>query len=235
MKKISLITGASTGIGKACAQKFIQEGYFVLIHGRRTENPEIIAEFGEDNAAYLGADFLNEQEIFEMFKKIKNQWKKIDVLINNAGIVKRKPDDDLTVADFQELFMVNLTAPFFCAREAHHLGATAIINIGSIRGLPSGATSPAYSASKAGIHNLTESLAKEFAPNCRVNCVAPGFTLTPLHEDNLERLHKEAEKTPLKMYAEASDIAEAVYFLASEKARFVTGEIMVVDGGRSLV
>ncbi len=235
--KIALITGATSGIGEACALKFAQENYFVLVHGRRPNNTEVVEkiQYQGGKAEYLQADFINPEETEKMFTEIKEKWGKIDVLVNNAGMVNRKPDDELTIEDFQDLFMVNLTAPFFCAREAHHLGASAIVNVGSMRGLRSQATTPAYSASKAGLHNMTASLAKKFGPDCRVNCVAPGFTRTPLHESNLERLNKEADQTPLKTYADPMDIAEAVYFLASDKSRFTTGEVMIVDGGRSLI
>ncbi|MCT4592572.1 MAG: SDR family oxidoreductase [Candidatus Gracilibacteria bacterium] len=237
MKKIALITGATSGIGASVAKKFAQEGYIALVHGRGAKDFKIVDEIRSNGGkafSYI-ADFLKADEIDTMFEKIKQDHSKIDVLINNAGMVNRKKVDDYTADDFQNLFMVNLTAQFLCARHAYHLGASNIINIGSMRALPAQATTIDYSASKAGIHNMTISLARAFAPQCRVNCVAPGFTRTPIHDTSPERLVKEASITPLQICAEPEDIAESIYFLASEKSRFTTGESLVVDGGRSFV
>ena len=228
-KKIVLITGATSGIGYASALKFAKKGYNVIMHSRsKTLNEDFALDF-------VQADFSKADEISEMFDVIKKKHGKIDILINNAGMVNRKKINEYTAKDFQDLFMVNVTAQFLCARSAFNLGATSIINIGSMRALPAQATTPDYSASKAALHNLTISLARAFAPHCRVNCVAPGFTRTPLHDSSPERLEKEAKITPLKICAEPSDIANSVYFMASNDARFITGETLVVDGGRSFV
>jgi len=234
--KIVLITGATSGIGKACALYFAKKNFIVLLHGSSQKSDfSVLKEIKQKGGkAYpLVADFLKEKEIEKMFVKIKQENKKIDVLINNAGMVNRKNAFDLKSEDFQKLFMVNVTAPFLCAKQAKNLGATSIVNIGSMRGFPSGATTIDYSASKAALHNLTVSLARAFAPSCRVNCIAPGFTKTPLHDSSPERLKIESTKTPLLKYALPEEIAQSVYFLSSEKSSFTTGAVLLIDGGRS--
>lgn len=229
MKSV-LITGATSGIGKATALKFAAEGYFVLCHGK-DENSDfsVISEIEKNGglAKKVFADFSKEKEIRTMFEGIDH----IDVLINNAGTVTRtKP---ITTENFRKTLEINLIAPYLCAELAKEKGVMSIVNTGSMRALLHQATTPDYSASKAAIHNLTVSLAKSYAPNIRVNAVAPGFTKTNMHEGMDDRLEQEREKTPLNITGNPADVAEAIYFLASEKARFITGEILVVDGGRN--
>ena len=227
-KKTVLITGASRGIGRATAEIFTKNGFQVLGHGREHCADKIFTKF-------FVANFLEFSEIESMFAKIEKEFGTLDVLINNAGTVNRKKIDEFSGQDFQDLFAVNVTAPFLCARAAWRLGASAIVNVGSMRGFSQEATTPDYSASKAAVHNLTVSLARAFAPQCRVNCVAPGFTRTPFHDTNPERLKLEAAKTPLEKCAKAKEIAESIFFLASEKSSFTTGATLLVDGGRNFV
>ncbi len=230
MIRSCLITGATSGIGRAAAKKFADEGYFVYCHGRSQESDfsgvdEIGALGGRTKKVF--ADMAEESEIRKMFEKIES----LDVLVNNAGTVTRKKP--ITPNDFRNTFEVNVIAPYLCAELARERGVKSIMNVGSMRGLNHCATTPDYSASKAALHNLTASLARSYAPDCRVNAVAPGFTETALHAGNLERLEKEAGKTPLKIFAKPEDVADAIFFLASEKARFITGTILPVDGGRN--
>ncbi len=237
-QKIVLVTGATGGIGSAIVKKFAEKKYFVLMHSYSSEksfalSKEIINNGG--NVAPFFANFNLESEINVMFKQISDKYSKIDILINNAGMINRKKFSQFEAEDFQNIFMVNTIAPFLCARRAKWLGCQSIVNIGSIRGFLHQSGTPDYSASKAALHNLTTSLAKAFAPDCRVNCVSPGFIKTNFHKNNLERLDEEAKKTPLKAYGLPEDIAESVYFIASEKSRFTTGSILTVDGGRSCV
>ena len=227
MKKV-LITGSSTGIGRACADVFSENNFEVLGHGRDFCDDKIFRDF-------FVADFLYHEKIEKMFTEISEKFGNIDVLVNNAGMVNRKQIDQFSWQDFQNLFAVNVTAVFFCARAAFNIGASSIVNLGSMRGFSQEATTPDYSASKAAVHNLTVSLARAFAPKCRVNCVAPGFTKTPFHDTNPQRLDLEAAKTPLKKCASSRQIAESVFFLASEKSAFTTGATLLVDGGRNFV
>lgn len=229
MKSV-LVTGATSGIGKATAIKFAQEGYQVYCHGKAEDSDFSVVDEIQNlggTAEKVFADFSQETEIRDMFEHIES----LDVLVNNAGTVTRtKP---VTTENFRKTLEINVVAPYLCAELAHEKGVKAIVNLGSMRALPQTATTPDYSASKASVHNLTASLARMYAPNCRVNAVAPGFTQTGMHAGNQERLEKEAEKSLLKIYAQPEDIAEAIYFLASEKSRFITGQVLSIDGGRS--
>jgi Dehydrogenases with different specificities (related to short-chain alcohol dehydrogenases) len=164
-----------------------------------------------------------------MFAEIEH----IDVLVNAAGTVSRsKP---VTTENFRHTLQINLVSLFLCCTLARERGAKAIVNVGSMQGLQHCARTADYAASKAGVHNLTVSLAREYAPECRVNAVAPGFTKTGMHAGMQERLDAEAAKTPLQRYAEPKEVAEVIRFLAGEQSGFVTGEVVTVDGGRNFV
>ncbi len=229
MKSV-LITGATSGIGQAAARKFAAEGFFVYCHGS-SENSDFSVvdeiEAAGSRTKKVFANMADEQEVRTMFNGIDS----LDILLNNAGTVTRKKP--ITPDDFRNTCEINVIAPFLCSELARERGVTSIVNTGSMRALSHCATTPDYSASKAALHNLTASLARAYAPECRVNAVAPGFTKTAMHTGNDERLEKEAAKTLLQMFADPADIAEAIYFLASEKARFITGQVLVADGGRS--
>ncbi len=231
MKSI-LITGATSGIGRATALRFATAGYRVWCHGSSEQSDFSIAEEITANggtAQKLVADFAKENEIRAMFAHIDS----VDVLVNAAGTVTRsKP---ITTGNFRHTFEINVIALYLCSLLARDRGANSIVNVGSMRGLDHAATTPDYSASKAAVHNLTVALARDFAPDCRVNAVAPGFTKTGMHKGMQERLDLEANKTPLQRFADPAEIAEVIYFLASEQASFVTGETVKVDGGRNFV
>ncbi len=230
--KFALITGATSGIGRATALQLAREGFVVYCHGSSAESDFSIIDEIESaggKAEKLIADFANQSAVRAMFEKIDS----LDLLVNAAGIVTRsKP---VTTENFRKTLEINLVSLFLCSTLAREKGATSIVNVGSIQGLQHCARSADYAASKAGVHNLTVSLAREYAPDCRVNAVAPGFTKTGMHEGMQDRLDAEAAKTPLNKYAKPAEIAEVISFLASEKAGFITGEIITADGGRNFV
>lgn len=173
------------------------------------------------------ADLLAPDAVEQLFTQIPE----LDVLVNNAGMVNRSKEK--TIEDFQKIFQLHATVPYFLSLEAKKRGVKSIVNVGSMRALEHCATTPDYSASKAALHNLTISLARTLAPETRVNAVAPGFTETKMHDGNSERLETEAKRTPLQRAATPDEIAEAIFFLASPAASFITGEILRVDGGRN--
>lgn len=224
MKSV-LVTGATSGIGFSIAERFLAAKDFrVFIHGRSAKNNFSLCQKFPNRTQQIVADFSNAEGVEKCFAEIP----KLDILINNAGIVFR--EKEISAKRFEKVLYINTITPFLCSEKAVSLGASSIVNIGSMRGFSEAATTPDYSASKAALHNLTASLARKYAPTTRVNAVAPGFVRTPLHT-NPDRLLLEAEKTFLKRTGEPEEIAETVFFLAVT-ASFCTGTILRVDGGR---
>lgn len=172
-----------------------------------------------------------------MFKNIRSQLGEVDVLINNAGVSNQKLFTDITDDDWRETLGVSLDGAFYCSREAlpHMIRQKSgvIINISSMWGEVGASCEVHYSAAKAGIIGLTKALAKEVAPSgIRVNCIAPGVIMTDMmksfDEETIEELRLE---TPLERLGTPDDIAEAAMFLASERASFITGQVLSVNGG----
>ena len=175
------------------------------------------------------------------FDKVMARYGRIDVLVNNAGIALRHPTIEMPVAHWQAVLDVNLTAVFLCSRAAARrmlpAGGGAIVNVSSIMGLSGGGLYPnvSYQATKGAIVNMTRALAVEWAANgIRVNAVAPTWVRTELTVglfSNAELLNRVLDMTPMRCLAEPADVAEAIVFLASGKARLITGHTLPVDGG----
>lgn len=229
MKKV-LVTGSNGDIGKAIALKFLKKNFFVYCHVRSGESSENIKLLSDEfkNIKIISCDF-NQELIEEKFSSLDE----VNILINNAGYINRSKEFNLE--EYRKTLEINLIKPLEIVDFLKNKGLENIVNIGSIRGFNNCSTSLDYSASKAGLHNATTALAKKLSPNIRVNAIAPGFIKTKLHINNEKRLQQEAEKTPLKKIGNTQDIAEVSYFLSSEKANFITGAIIPVDGGRSIV
>lgn len=234
--KTILITGSSRGIGAAVARLAHERGAKVVLNGK-SKSPELSKFASELNAEVLICDVSDKQAVdsavAELFVKIKN----IDILVNCAGIAKSKPfleaDDELWL----EMYNVNTLGTIHVIQavlpnmQKNKYGR--IVNISSIRGISSmsSARAMAYSLSKAAIVNLTSALAKEVAPNITVNSVAPGFTLTDMSKTWNDAVHEQVRTSLLGRAAQPEEIAEAVLFLASDKASFITGQTLAVDGG----
>jgi len=231
---IVLVTGGARGIGKACSLAFAKAGAKVVLNFRTSEKEaaEIAKDFPEQILTAQG-DMSDENDIRKVFDLAEEKFGTPNILINNAGITNRQQFPE--VDKFLHVLKTNSVGPYLVAREfVQRLGKNSgnIVNIGSMRVfLP---TAIDYSASKAAVHNLTITLAKALAPKIRVNTVAPGFTDTDMHEGNRERLESEAEKSLLKRYSSPAEIADAVLFLASDAARSITGQALLVDNGRTL-
>jgi len=239
LKKV-LITGASKGIGAAIARKFAENGYKLLLFYNNSE--EEMNDLKKDLSKIaivecFKADFRNEKNYIDIIKKIQEEEKFIDVLVNNAGVSCVKMLQDCTNDDWNEVFSVNVKAPFVFSKHIASMMIPrkkgCIINISSIHAKGASCES-IYSASKAALNGLTLSLSKELSySGIRVNSVAPGVVETDMLYKALpkETIDTLADEMPFKRFSTTNEIAETVYFLASDKAEYITGQIIYQDGG----
>lgn len=242
MKEVVLVTGASRGIGRATADVFASKGFNVIINYVSQE--EAAKQLAENlkkkyniEAIPVKADVSNEDEVKSMVDLAIKTFGKVDVLVNNAGIAIDKDFNDRTLEDFKRTFEVNVFGTFLVSKYVSENMIKnkngKIINISSTNGIDTiYPTSIDYDASKAAVISLTKNMALQFAPYINVNSIAPGWVNT---EMNLtipkEDLDLEYDKILLKRFAEPEEIAKAVYFLASDKASYINGEVIRVDGG----
>ena len=240
MNKVALVTGSSRGIGKAIITDFAKKGYNVVINYIKEYNEaERLKEKLENEysirALTIKADVSNEDEVQEMVANIKKEFKRIDVLVNNAGIAIDKEFEDRTVEDWKRTLSVNLIAPFIVSKyvgnEMLKNKSGKIINISSTNGINAFfPTSIDYDASKAGVINLTHNLAIQFAPYINVNCVAPGWVNTDMNKElPKDLIEEETNRIYKKRFAEPSEIAKVVTFLASDDADFINDEIIIYN------
>ncbi len=243
MKKYALITGASGGIGSALSVAFAQAGYNIALHyNSNKEKAENLAEilhnsYGADVLA-VQADISDRNSVNNMFDIIENVFGNIDVLVNNAGIAQQKLFTDITCEDWNKMTGINLSGVFNCSQEVlrrfmlkNHSGV--ILNISSMWGQVGASCEVHYSAAKAGVIGMTKALAKEVGlSGIRVNCICPGVVMTEMmnsfDESTIEELKQES---PLNMLGTPKDIADAALFLCEEKSKFITGQILGVNGG----
>ncbi len=242
--KVALITGGGRGIGATTAFLFAEEGAKVGIVDLREESlKEVAAEAkqkGFNFKTFVG-DVSKKAEIERVMESFVQELGRIDVLVNNAGIAISRPFLEKSVEDWIKTLEVNLIGIFLCSQAAapHMLKQKSgkIINISSIRGIDHCGREGImdYSASKGAVINLTKTMAKELAPYINVNTVAPGHTNTEMTKSLPEEVRRNMiEGSYLKRLAEPEDIARAILFLASNDADFITGQILLVDGGFSL-
>lgn len=241
MKRTVIITGASRGIGKAAAQLFAHHGDHVLINYRQSkEMAHSLVNSLKNKGCTIEcfpADVSKRREVDLMVEFCLEKFGKIDVLVNNAGISENKLFTDITEEQWDIMINTNLKGVFNCTQSVlKHLIPQkdgAIINVSSMWGLVGGSCEVHYSAAKAGIIGLTKALAKELGPsNIRVNCVAPGVILTDMMKEYDETILEElTNQTPLMKLGQASDVASAIFYLASDEAKFITGHVLNVNGG----
>lgn len=241
MGKNVLITGGGRGIGRACALRFAQCGYNVAINYRADKDAAIVARdlargFGV-RAEMFCADVGNSAEVQAMFEQIERDFGEIDTLVCNAGVAQISLLSDVTDEQWRSIFATNTDGVFHCARRALKSMVSkkqgSIVTISSMWGQVGASCEVAYSASKAAVIGFTRALAKEVAPSgIRVNCVAPGVINTEMNgELSADDMASLCEEIPLGKVGEAEDVANAVEFLSGDAARYITGQIIAVNGG----
>jgi 3-oxoacyl-[acyl-carrier protein] reductase len=243
--KTVLITGGSKGIGKAISLKMAREKYNVVINYffDETKAQETLSECRElnENVILIKCDVSNHEAVKRMFKEILKTFNSIDIIINNAGLNIDKPVIEMSEEDWDRVVDVNMKGPFLVSKIAAKIilsqgGKGNIINIGSTTGISGRKNGINYCASKAGLIVMTKCLAKELAPNIRVNCVIPGITRTEEIEKRFDlKINEENEvlkrAIPLNRIGETFEIADLISFLISDKAEYINGQKIIVDGG----
>jgi len=241
MTKVMLVTGASRGIGAAVARLAAAAGYTVVVNYTASTDAAaaVVDEIGNDSFA-VQADVGDERAVLAMFAEIDDRCGRLDVLVNNAGIAGSYGTlDTYTAEALERLWAVNLTGPFLCAREAadrmRAAGGGSIVNISSKAAVLGGTNEWVhYAASKGGIDTMTVGLAKELAPYAiRVNAVRPGLIESDFHMYAAPgRVERMTPLIPMQRAGTADEVAEAVVWLASDAASYVTGAFIEVTGGR---
>lgn len=240
--KIALITGSANGIGLATAQLFAAEGAHVYItdvdgRGAQKAAAELVAKGLKANA--LAVDVSRGQDVTALMRTIEQQHKRLDVVVNNAGINVRTDFRNMSDADWVKLREVNLDGMIRIARDAFPLmkaaGSASLINLASIMGHRGMRTLAAYGATKGAMSALTRGLAVEYAPfGIRVNALAPGFIETALTERvlKIEAFSKALlDRTPMRRFGTSEDVANAALFFASDESGYITGAELAIDGG----
>ena len=239
-QKVALVTGAARGIGLATAKRFLADGWSVALLDIDGDNLgrtfTVLAKPATTVA--ITCDVADAAGVSRAIEAIGQKFGRLDALVNNAGIAIFKPILDVTYEDWSRVLAVNLTGPFLCTQAAVPLlrdsGGGAIVNITSISGLRASTLRTAYGTSKAGLAHLTQQQAIELAPlGIRVNAVAPGPVDTAMakavHTAEIRAAYHDA--IPLNRYGLESELAEVIFFLCSERASYITGQTLAVDGG----
>lgn len=239
-KKIALVTGGAKGIGEAICVELAKDGYNIAINYNSSEKEALSLK--EKLSTYTDieifrADVSDSQQVNTMFNEIEKHFGGVDILVNNAGIAQQVLFTEITDEMWQKMIGVNLTGAFNCCRRALPYMINqkngSIVNIASMWGEVGASMEVHYSASKAGLIGLTKALAKEVGlSGITVNAVSPGVVLTDMMSQFSDEDKKIlADETPVGVLGKAEDIASAVSFLVSEEARFITGQVLSVNGG----
>ena len=242
--KVAIVTGSSRGIGKACALRLAKDGFTVVINYSHSESEaknvlNEIESFGGSGIIYR-ADVSKLDEVKAMMRDVSKTYGQIDVLVNNAGIVRDEYLLMLNPETLDKCFDLNVKGYFYCAQQAvlkmFRKKSGVVINMSSVSGILALAGQSVYSATKGAVNSLTQTMAKELAPyGIRVNAVAPGFIETEmLNALSDEKKQEYLNAIPMHRLGTVEDVANVVSMLASDVASYITGQIITVDGGISL-
>jgi 3-oxoacyl-[acyl-carrier protein] reductase len=242
-RKVALVTGSATGVGRAVALRFAQLGYAVVVNYSRSEEDaketvKLVEAHGVPVLLHR-ATIADDSQVREMLSRTREQLGGLDVLVNNAAtthFVAHDNLDALTDEVWDEIFQVNMKGTFYCCRAAMPLLKERkgnIVTVSSVAGLTGQGSSIPYCASKGAVNTMTQSLARAFGPDVRVNAVAPGPILTRWLAGREPHVEKYLEQAPLKRAATPDDVADVVMFLATGTT-LMTGQVVVVDGGRTM-
>ena len=244
MGKIAVVTGASKGIGRACALRLAKDGMTVVVNyshsdAEAAKTVEEIKAAGGDAAAYK-ADVSDLNQVKDMFKFVSDTYGRVDILVNNAGIVRDEYLLMLTQENLDKCLDLNIKGYFYCAQQAalkmFSQKSGVIVNMSSVSSKMALAGQSVYSATKGAVNSMTQTMAKELArKKIRVNAVCPGFVQTEMVDQLPEDKKKEyLKEVPLGRFADVNEVAGLVSFLCSDDASYITGQAIVLDGGLSL-
>ena len=229
--KVAVVTGAARGIGLAISKKFLEEGYLIAILDidQKTLSQTIKQDFDTNNVLGLECDVSEPDQVDQSVNRVLEQFGRIDVLVNNAGIAEFKPMLETTYEEWSRILAVNLNGPFICSQACAPImlknEGGSIVNIASISGLRASTLRIAYGTSKAALMHLTKQQAAELGnKGVRVNAIAPG----PVDTAMAKKVH---DVIPLNRYGLEEEIADAVWFLCSDSASYINGQIIAADGG----
>ena len=239
--KIALVTGAGGGLGASIAAALAEAGATIAAHGVRHPTDIVNAiEAAGGHATAFSADLSDPAAAEVLYERVRDTFGRVDILINNAGIILREDALDIGLPDWEKVLQINLTSVFQLSQLAGRdmVSRTApgkIINIASLLSFQGGIRVPSYAASKGAVAQLTKALANEWAvKDIQVNAIAPGYMSTPNTKDlraDLDRSQQILDRIPAGRWGEPSDVAGAAVFLASAASNYVTGHVLVVDGG----
>lgn len=237
--KIVVVTGAGSGIGAASAKRFAEEGASVVLVGRTRDKLEkVAAQLSGQDHMVADCDVAEAEQVQALASRVEEKYGRVDVLVNNAGIIVQGRIHEIELADWKKLMSVDLDGVFHCVH--YFMPALLktrgnVVNISSVSGLGGDWGMSVYNAAKGAITNFTRSLAMDYGTDgVRVNAICPGFTFTDLTEgvkNDQALLERFYDRIPLRRAGEPEDIADAIAFIASDDARYITGANLPVDGG----